>query len=417
MLKKSVTIVSGFPLTKNPRTVKEADVLADAGFDVTVLGAVYDASGADDERAITNGRKWKAVFIPDNSSPRIGARLHWLILRLRRKIFAKLFNLTGRGDVRQIAYSGPELLGHCLMERSDLYIMHCEQSLWVGLELLKRGLKVAVDFEDWYSRDMPPTENPDRPAELIAGWEKAIGKQACFATTTSRIMAQRLGEEYGIPAPKVVYNSFPSDERETLDGKCLDRIDPNVLSITWCSQNIGTNRGLEMLMSAVNLLEFPVEVHLRGNSSDASRERLLSIVDEESRCMVHFHPVVPHAELLSRIAEHDIGYAGETGYCDNNNLTIANKVFQYFLAGVPVVASKTWGQCEIADHAGEAMQTFELGDDRELAQGIRNFADPVVRNRAGDKALKLAESSYSWKRSAATLVELAESAISQSSNQ
>ena len=41
------------------------------------------------------------------------------------------------------------------------------------------------------------------------------------------------------------------------------------------------------------------------------------------------HPVVHNDELLSRIAEHDIGFAGEMKYCQSRDLTVTNKIFTF----------------------------------------------------------------------------------------
>jgi len=49
-------------------------------------------------------------------------------------------------------------------------------------------------------------------------------------------------------------------------------------------------------------------------------------------------------DLLSRIAEHDIGFAGEMPHCRSRDLTVTNKILQYLLAGLAVVASGTAGQ-------------------------------------------------------------------------
>jgi len=51
--------------------------------------------------------------------------------------------------------------------------------------------------------------------------------------------------------------------------------------------------------------------------------------------------------LLSRIAEHDIGFAGEMKHCRSRDLTVTNKILQYLLAGIAVVAGN------MADPSGD----------------------------------------------------------------
>ncbi len=59
------------------------------------------------------------------------------------------------------------------------------------------------------------------------------------------------------------------------------------------------------------------------------------------------HPLIPANELLSRVAEHDIGLALELRQPDSRNLTVTYKFLHYLLAGLAVVASDTAGQSEV----------------------------------------------------------------------
>ena len=62
--------------------------------------------------------------------------------------------------------------------------------------------------------------------------------------------------------------------------------------------------------------------------------------------------------MLSRIAEHDIGFAGEQNYCRSRDLTVTNKILHYLLGGLAVIASDTAGQRQIAAQAGEAVRVY-----------------------------------------------------------
>jgi len=64
------------------------------------------------------------------------------------------------------------------------------------------------------------------------------------------------------------------------------------------------------------------------------------------------------------IAEHDIGFAGETPSIRSRDLTATNKILQYLLAGLAVVASDTAGQRECAGQASDAVFLYPSGDRR-----------------------------------------------------
>jgi len=82
------------------------------------------------------------------------------------------------------------------------------------------------------------------------------------------------------------------------------------------------------------------------------------------------HGLVENEELLSRIAEHDLGFAGELSEPPSRNLTITNKFFQYLQAGLAVVASDTVGQVEGASEAKGAILNFRSGESISLAEKV-----------------------------------------------
>src|SRR5207244_12822049 len=85
-------------------------------------------------------------------------------------------------------------------------------------------------------------------------------------------------------------------------------------------------------------------------------------IPEGRRRRICVHPLVTNDQLLPRIAEHDIGFAGETTLCRSRDLTITNKILHYLLGGLAVVASDTSGQREVACQAPAAVHLYPSGD-------------------------------------------------------
>ena len=85
---KKIVIITTTQLSLNPRLIKEADALAEEGYDVTVLHAYWNKWGADFDKILIPTKKWKAVCIggdPENR-PRL-----YLLSRVIHKI-AKVLN-------------------------------------------------------------------------------------------------------------------------------------------------------------------------------------------------------------------------------------------------------------------------------------------------------------------------------------
>ncbi len=398
-------ILSGIQLSTNPRVVKEADTLVEAGYSVEVVGASLESSLIERDRQLCEGKRWMYTVVMDASSRRWADRLRLAMARARVRLWGEVYALTGISNPRQIGVAVPEMLSYSMRHPADLYILHNPDTLWVGVELLRRGQTIAVDFEDWYSEDLLPEDRRTYPVEALRRWEAIVLTGAAYVTTTSQCLSDALVSAYDCCPPAVVHNSFSWRERDNIDGEVRDRTDPSLPSLCWFSQVVGAGRGLETLMDALAGVKLPFEIHLRGHSWPEYRKLLLDRAPMAWRDRIHFHAQVPHVELISRIAEHDVGLAAEIPFCRSRALTITNKLPFYLLAGLAVVASDTEGQQEVAALAEEAVLLFRSGDAPDLAAVLnRLFADTEQLRKAREKALIAAERFFCWERSAPVLL-------------
>jgi glycosyltransferase involved in cell wall biosynthesis len=403
---KRILILSGIQLSANPRVVKEASTLANAGYSVEVLGVSREAALVQRDRQLLEGTSWKYTSLMDASSRRLSDRLRILTSRARLRFWGEVYALTGLSNPRQVGIAVPEMLQYSLQHPADLYILHNPDSLWVGVELLRRGEKIGVDVEDWYSEDLLPEDRRNYPVKTLRAWESTVLRGAAYSTTTSRSLSEALSVAYVCEPPGVVYNSFPLRDRDRIDGRIRDRINPDLPSLCWFSQVIGPGRGLETLFDALGGVDVLFEIHLRGNITPDYKGFLLSRVPARWRELIHFHEQVPHSELISRIAEHDVGFAGEIPFCRSRDLTVTNKLPFYLLAGLAVIASDTEGQREIAALANEGVVSFEADNSEDLSTVLDDLLGDRERLRlAKENARVVAEQYLCWERSAPVLVE------------
>lgn len=409
---KRIIILSGIQLSTNPRVVKEADALAAAGYDVVVLGATLNPALAARDRALVAGRSWKYEVLLDAAGNGIRNASKWFYARARLRVWRELRRRIGVSGFRQLGYAGREMLSYCLVHSADLYIVHNPQSTWVGRELIARGLPVAADFEDWYSEDLLPADRAYVPTEFLRECERAVLQAALYSTTTSHAMSDALTAAFDCASPFVVYNSFPATEGAAVDGLVLDRSDLSLPSVIWFSQVAGPGRGLETLIDSLKHLRTPMAIHIRGNCEDGYREELMARAPDEWRDRIVFHSQVPHADLPSRLAEHDVGFAGDLPLSQSRNLTITNKILQYMLAGLPVVASDTKGHREVASRSPAAVSLFEAGNPKSLAETLEKVvADRSALSVARASATASTEEALSWEKSAQRLVSAVRGAI------
>lgn len=401
---KKICILTQSHLCRNPRVVKEANALHRAGYPVKILTTFSDMQQLrEDKSLIEAGIELKGVsnIIPGHTS-----KLRNLFTRLRRRIAVELTARLGWEDPEALGYGFRKNLKAARKEQAGLYACHQEMATAIGYKLLKEGHRVAFDLEDWYSHDLLPEANKYRPLQLLEKYEKYALTHASLVYTTSESMAGRLARFAGTSAPGVLYNAFPLKEREWLDNKRLDKKDPDKVSVHWYSQTAGPGRGLEFLIRALDNVYTPVELHLRGNCRPDYEKQLHGLFPHEKGHELFIHPLVPHKELLSRIAEHDIGLALEEYAPDSRDLTITNKILQYILAGLAVVASDTSGQKEVARKAPESVFIFNRATPEELSTILNKLIeDKSMLAKAKEKSLTYAENIFCWEEQEKKLVK------------
>ena len=402
---KKICILTQSHLCRNPRVVKEARTLARAGYEVVILTSFTDAAllKEDLELIADYNIQLKGII---NMIPGQAGKFYRLKERLKRRLAGELIARFGLETVYALGYDYRANLKVAMRENADLYTCHQEISTVIGCKLMQKGCKVAFDLEDWYSHDLLPEANRTRPLKLLKKYEKYALQHSPLVYTTSQSMAEAMAEFAGSAVPKVLHNVFPLAERELLDGQHKDRSKLERPSIHWYSQTIGPGRGLEFLVGALRDVDTPVDLHLRGKLFGDFGTQLQKLFPTEKGHRLHFHKLVPHKELLSRITEHDIGLATEEYQPNSRNLTITNKILQYLLAGIAVVASDTAGQKEVAAQAPEAVSLYKNHDKSSLVKALNHFLEnPAKLKQAKTTALQRAKETFCWEKQEGLLRE------------
>lgn len=412
-----ISIITGNSLCHNPRVIKEADALGKNGFKVEILGAWLNATLKRRDQELLIGLAFRFTPVLDVTSEKFSAHYG----RLRVKAARWWHEYAQKESAWQLGYT-IRALNHAVKQRREtasLFIAHSESALWVISQLQNQKsevgnhkFQVGVDMEDWFSEDLLPEARKQRPVKLLKSLEQGALSKASHSTCTSRAMSEALAKEYDCPPPTVIYNAFPWADRQQLDGQFKDRRIRTIPSLHWYSQTLGAGRGLEELFAALTHVRLPMEVHLRGHFNAATEAWLRPLVPERWQRSVFLHPLVSNEELLSRIAEHDIGFAGEQTYARSRDLTVTNKILHYLLGGLAVIASDTAGQREIAAQAEEAVQLYPAGKAEALAQRLNlwlEHPDQLAKARAA--ALKSAENVFCWERQAPKLIHSVQSAL------
>lgn len=397
----NIVLLTGNHLCSNPRVIKEGTTLANADYTVTVVGAWFDGGLKTRDLELQKSLPFSfkpAIDTTENTLPR------WR-MRANAKVGAIAHRFVGFENRSQLGYAYRNL--RAISSRpANMYIAHSEAAMAVAADLSQEGRLVGIDVEDWFSEDLTTEARKRRPTRLLRKLEHELLTKTAHATCPSQAMSEALAREFECPQPTVIYNAFPWSDRESIDGLFTDRRERRFPSIHWFSQTLGHGRGLEDLIEALSFVRHEAEIHLRGKPVRGFESWLADRVPDAWRGRIKVHGLVSNAELLSRIAEHDIGFAGETTLIRSRDLTVTNKILYYLLAGLAVVASETAGQREVAMQAPGGVFLYPSGDASALAarlDALLGSADTLRKAKAA--ALDAAERTFCWERQEQALLE------------
>lgn len=392
-----------------PRPQKEATALAAAGHEVSIHGIAYRRDFAARDRDLAAGQAWRWEPVADFSRRTVTFAWWWARLLHRRAKQA----YTRRGAISAPLWSvGNERLRcHAHTHPADLMIAHAEGSLWFARELQQSGVRVGVDFEDWFSEDLTSAQRRGRPVEALRELERHFLQTTPYALTTSHALAGAMARAYDGVAPAVIYNTFP----ESIPPPPPLPVDGRPVRITWFSLVLGPERGLEALIAALPALGGDWELHLRGEANPAYVAALLDPLPRLLRDRVHLLPTVPARQLADVLATSDIGAALDVSTISSRNLTITNKLFHYLQSGLAVVASDTAGHREVIAGHADCGTIFPAGNSAALAAALNSWLkDPAALLRARRAARTAYLTRFAHEQQQHRYAELAGQALSPS---
>ncbi|HEX4410979.1 MAG TPA: glycosyltransferase [Xanthobacteraceae bacterium] len=396
--RKRICIIGLGSIAHNPRVVKEADALAAAGHEVTVLFLQHFDWARDMDQTILAGAKWRGQAI-DVSPSVMGCVRRWTSA-LQISVFKLISELTMCFPIGELACSRyfPVLLWQALRQRSDLYIGHYTGSLPVVAWAARlTGAKYGFDFEDFHRAEIYPVDPESLETKLVVALEERYLPEASFVTAASWGIGEQVARTTGLPVPTTVLNVFPWADRERLSVP-RTRSANAPLSLYWFSQVISLDRGLQDAIEALALMREPAELHIRGNDSRNSTAALQRLAQGRGVAdRITFHPILPPGKLLEDAAKHDVGLCLEVPITLNRDICVTNKIFTYMLAELAIAATSTRGQSDVINALPGIGSLYDCGDCHALAAILDRYAsDRAYLTRTKAAALSAARERWNW---------------------
>jgi len=390
-------LTTGQP-SSNPRLVKEADALSEAGYAVHTIGVYWSAWADRYDQDLLAQRSWSFQYV--GGHPRHN-RLPYICTRLRHGLNRRLLRIAPDNQLlrhRALWRAGPELEHAAKLVRADLYIAHNLGALPAAVAAArKHRTHAAFDAEDFHSGSRRYDQSFTAIDDITVETECRFLPQCSYVTAASPGIGAAYAARYAIPQPVPILNVFPLVQRP-LAFRQLSEDGP--LTLYWFSQTIGASRGLEEVITAMGkLYECQIELHLRGQWSPGYRERLLQHAAAAGVKLERIvaHDPAPPDEMVRLASQYDVGLALEYPESLNRDLCLTNKIFTYLLAGNAIVATTTRGQHWVMRHLNDAGFCYQPGNPAELADGLHCwYVDRLSLDAARRQAWHWGTRRYNW---------------------
>lgn len=224
----------------------------------------------------------------------------------------------------------------------------------------------------------------------LVGWvEKHLIPRAVGTITTTDTRAKFFARAYGIRRPLVLQNrpclTIVKRSQRIREELRLDQLWPIVVYQGGLQQG----RGLELLVNVAAQVEDAYFVFIGGGRLETVLKNRVRSLQLETR--IHFIPTVSLQELPYYTASADIGVQPIENTCFNHFSTDSNKLFEYVIAGLPVVASNL-------PEIRKVVETHDLGllvqpgsTDQLRAALHKLVADSTLREYYHSNALRAAK--------------------------
>jgi hypothetical protein len=400
-MRERVCIVTSGHVGSAPRVVKEADALASAGYDTHVVAVDVTKGVRPFDRSIEERAQWtlhrvvRGSFVPW----RTRSVLHWLAQPLWRA------GVRGAWSEAHVSgrLTGP-LAARAASLDAGLYVGHNVSGLVAaGLAARRRGAVLGFDAEDDHVGELSgaPVSTAKQRARLnlMRPW---IARCA-HRTASAPLIALNCERLFDKPFTTVL-NVFPMADAA---GLAAPRPSSEALRGYWFSQTVGPGRGLERALRLLASIPMLSSLHLRGyvepRYADALQTRRAALGLPPDR--LAFLPSALPGEMTRLCAGYTLGLSLEEPTDDNKRACLGNKIFQYLLAGLPVLLSDTPAQRALAQELGTAALLLQdAGEEAQVRELAGWLASPARREESQAAAWRLARSRFNWDQERAVLL-------------
>lgn len=367
------------------RVRRSAEALRKAGCAITVVDIEHDETRPEEENL--DGIHFRHVHMP--------------------KRLEKYYQPVG--FARWIAFKVTRILrGALAVVKTDADVYHAHDVIAIPSCYLAAKLRRKPLIYDAHEL---PLVDPHQTQHRIVWWVSTrlvrMMLPGCTAViTVSPLLVRELQQRYGGPRATVVRN-IPPYQAPVESDRLRSALGLDAESgIALYQGNFQLDRGLDVLIEAARYLAPQHRIVLMGK--DLTQGYVPSLVEKAGvGNRVKLLPPVPHAQLLEWTASADLGLiVYRADFSPNVRYCLPNKIFEYLMAGVPVLASPL-------DAVADLLRTYDVGEvvpsiePEQVGRTINALLDDQqTRQRMRRNALAAAQRELCWEEESRQLVRV-----------
>ena len=360
MTKIAMFVFNAF--TNDSRVLKEATTLQKHHYDVTVIA--HQDVGVKSEELIDDLKVRRFSY-------------------LDRKITKGTF-----GKLKAYLIYVKESIMYC----KDFDILHCNDlnTLPIGFLIKKffnKNVKIVYDAHEHETEIRGLIGTKQKIAKII---EKFLIKSADKVINVSNAIAEDYTRLYNIPKPTLVLNTPPYQK---INKKDIFRKELGInksQTIFLYQGGFSAGRGIEILLESFQNLQQEEDNHdfqpcIVFMGYGPLEELVIDAAKEYDD--IYFYPAVAPDVLLDYTSSADFGILFYENNCLNHDYCSPNKMFEYLMADIPVIASKLYemkrlvqnnnigivAEANTANGLTEAIIKATMLDKEELRQNIQKI--------------------------------------------
>lgn len=342
---------------RNVRALKQVRSLAARGHTVTVVSLAGNAPPL----ALPPGVRVRTMPFPAGSGPR------WFL------------------DVHKGMQDMLRALSPRHVHASDLYVLPA-----CARRARQNNVRLTYDARELYPHVASTIGKP----WATWFWRALEGHYVCQPQTVFTVsgrIADHMAQTYGIARPRVIYNApdlppsqpdqAPSEPGTIGDIRLATGLDGDTPLVVHVGQ-IRKGRGVDTLVRA---LPYMPGVHIALLGYGPERDGMLGLaMDAGTRDRLHMLDPISPWDVPSYIRTASVGVTLLDNSCLNHRYALPNKLFDYFSAGLPVVASDLPEIRDVLTRFGAGVTT--LPGAEALGRAIVGVTNDPDRLRNGSQA-------------------------------